>query len=147
MQKRVMRRVVLVAEADRRGQVFKVGLFKRIREADWKYKASKLICRIGRVARVVVAVDPRTGRQKFASAHDLRRSFGDRWSRRVLPQQLQELMRHESISTTLRFYVGRNAERTWEVMQEACDKVRSAETRFSPSIVACAELRSVGADI
>lgn len=58
---------------------------------------------------------PATGRQKFASAHDLRRSFGDRWSRRVLPQHLQELMRHESISTTLRYY----AERTWDVLTAA----------------------------
>ena len=29
-----------------------------------------------------------------------------------MPQQLMELMRHESIETTLRFYVGRNAETT-----------------------------------
>ena len=40
------------------------------------------------------------------SAHDLRRSFGERWASRLMPQVLKELMRHESIETTLNFYVG-----------------------------------------
>jgi integrase len=44
---------------------------------------------------------------QFATAHDLRRSFGFRWSRRVMPTVLRELMRHESIETTMRYYVGR----------------------------------------
>ena len=29
-----------------------------------------------------------------------------------MPAQLKELMRHESISTTMKYYVGRNAEAT-----------------------------------
>ena len=37
-----------------------------------------------------------------ASAHDLRRSFGFRWSCRVMPTVLGKLMRHESIETTMR---------------------------------------------
>ena len=49
---------------------------------------------------------------KYASAHDMRRSFGERWASRVMPQVLMELMRHESIDTTLRYYVGRNAQQT-----------------------------------
>ncbi|QDT00381.1 site-specific integrase [Adhaeretor mobilis] len=48
----------------------------------------------------------------FASAHDLRRSFGFRWSRRVMPTVLRELMRHASIGTTMKYYVGVNAEAT-----------------------------------
>jgi len=55
----------------------------------------------------------------YASAHDLRRSFGERWASRVMPQTLKELMRHENVETTLRFYVGRNAETTAAVLQEA----------------------------
>jgi len=31
---------------------------------------------------------------KYASAHDLRRSFGTRWAKRVMPVVLQKLMRH-----------------------------------------------------
>ncbi|MBA4105211.1 MAG: hypothetical protein C0485_05590 [Pirellula sp.] len=49
---------------------------------------------------------------KFASAHDLRRSFGFRWSRRVMPPVLKELMRHTDVSTTMKFYVGVNAQAT-----------------------------------
>lgn len=49
-------------------------------------------------------------KEKFASFHDLRRSFGERWSQKVMPQTLMKLMRHESIDTTLRFYVGHDAE-------------------------------------
>ena len=44
---------------------------------------------------------------------------GERWSSRVMPQILMELMRHESIETTLKFYVGRNAEKTAETLYEA----------------------------
>ncbi len=68
---------------------------------------------------MIVSVSPRTNKPKYASAHDLRRTFGERWAGRVLPQDLQLLMRHESIETTLRYYVGRNAERTAEKLWQA----------------------------
>jgi integrase len=108
-----------VPQPERNGQVFKLGMFKRIRTQDWKEKSSKVISNIGRKAGIVVATDVRTGKQKFASAHDLRRSFGERWSTRVLPQVLKELMRHESITTTMDYYVGRNAEKLYAVLQAA----------------------------
>ena len=38
--------------------------------------------------------------KKTASAHDLRRAFGERWAARLMPAQLMELMRHETIETT-----------------------------------------------
>jgi len=41
----------------------------------------------------------------FACAHDLRRSFGTLWSRRVKPITLMRLMRHESVQTAMKFYV------------------------------------------
>lgn len=69
---------------------------------------SRLVSEIGRAAGIVV--DARTG--KHASAHDLRRSFGSRWAKRVMPQVLRELMRHESIDTTMRYYVGEEAQST-----------------------------------
>ena len=85
-------------------------------DPDW---ASKVICKIGRAAGVVVNKTPKV---KFASAHDLRRSFGERWSQRVLPQVLMELMRHESIETTQKYYVGRHANRTAAALWAAdCD--------------------------
>jgi len=87
----------------------------------------RIVAAIGKAAGVKVHTmtrpDPKTGEPrevvKYASAHDLRRSFGERWARRVMPQVLMELMRHESIETTLRYYVGRNAQATAEVLWEA----------------------------
>lgn len=42
---------------------------------------------------------------KYVTAHDLRRSFGNRWALKVHPLVLKKLMRHETLDTTLRFYV------------------------------------------
>lgn len=74
---------------------------------------SKKIAKIGRKACVKVSDE------KFASAHDLRRSFGERWSQLIMPQQLMQLMRHENMETTLRYYVGRNAETAAEAIYKA----------------------------
>ena len=74
---------------------------------------------MGERAGIKVMTDARTGKVKHASAHDLRRSFGERWASRVMPQTLMVLMRHESIETTLRYYVGRNAETTAETLYQA----------------------------
>ena len=102
-------------EGDRTGAVFKLpkqkcrGVAAR---ADW---AGRIISAIGSKAGVIVRKDPGDpDKRKFASAHDLRRAFGSRWAERVMPAVLQQLMRHESIETTLRYYVGLNAERTAE---------------------------------
>lgn len=67
----------------------------------------KTVTAIGQAADVVVSV--KSGKTKYASAHDLRRSFGDRWAARVPSLTLKTLMRHESIETTERYYVSRNA--------------------------------------
>ena len=47
---------------------------------------------------------------KYASAHDLRRAFATRWSRKVMPAVLQRLMRHSAIETTLKYYVDLEAD-------------------------------------
>jgi hypothetical protein len=39
-----------------------------------------------------------------------RRSFGTRWAKRVMPAVLQRLMRHKSINTTMKDYVGIEAD-------------------------------------
>lgn len=73
-------------------------------------KVVQLIAQMGKKARIVVAKSPATGKTKCASAHDLRRSFGTRWAKRVMPAVLQRLMRHADIQTTMKFYVGLNAD-------------------------------------
>jgi integrase len=97
---------------------------------------SSLVSKIGKAAGVKVAtkttVDAKTGERveviKYASAHDLRRSFGERWATRIMPAVLQALMRHESIETTLRYYVGRNAQNTARVLWEAHKKAVGGNT-------------------
>lgn len=69
-----------------------------------------ILRRAGEKAEIVVAqYRPGAGeskpRIKYASAQDLRRTFGTRWAPHVTPQQLQELMRHKSIETTMKYYV------------------------------------------
>lgn len=68
-------------------------------------RIGKMISAIGKAAGVVV--DPATG--KTATAHDLRRAFGSRWSKLVMPATLKELMRHSSIETTMTYYVQQSA--------------------------------------
>ncbi len=105
-------------EAERRGRVFKpLGIDGKT--VVGYYHVSETVCRFGKLAGVKVATDPKTGRVKYASAHDLRRGFGQRWSTRVMPQVLMALMRYESIETTQRYYVGRNANTTADAVWEA----------------------------
>ncbi|TWT48382.1 site-specific tyrosine recombinase XerC [Botrimarina hoheduenensis] len=82
-------------------------------------KIGKIISSIGAAAGVLV--DPATG--KTASAHDLRRAFGARWARRVMPNDLRTLMRHASIETTMTYYVGQNAQATAAALWEAVGNI------------------------
>lgn len=94
-------------ESDRKGRVFPL-LTKDERPTRNLDTVGGRISDIGKEAGVKVKDDD--GKVKFASAHDLRRSFGQRWSRKVMPAVLMELMRHDSIETTMKFYVGQQAE-------------------------------------
>jgi integrase len=89
----------------RAGKVFKlVGKFTH--QPISPRRVGRVVSQIGEKAKVVV----NCGDGKFASAHDLRRSFGSRWARRVMPATLQLLMRHESIETTMKCYVDLEAD-------------------------------------
>lgn len=97
-----------------------------------------LVSEIGEKAGVIVGQlrkrsdkGERVTVNKYASAHDLRRAFGFRWSRRVMPPVLKELMRHTDISTTMRYYVGQNAQATaaelWRVAgSKSCSRPAEA---------------------
>jgi integrase len=69
-------------------------------------RVSRVIEAIGRKANVVVNKQ----QHKYASSHDLRRAFGTRWASKVTPAVLQQLMRHASIETTLKYYVEQDAD-------------------------------------
>ena len=66
----------------------------------------RIVSKIGERAEIVV----NSAEGKFASAHDLRRSFGTRWASRLKPATLQLLMRHKSIETTMKYYVSQDAD-------------------------------------
>jgi integrase len=110
-------------ESARSGSVFKLpGIRGQASELRSKW-VGKVVSKIGAAAGVRVHVDPKDPeRVKYASAHDMRRAFGERWASRIMPAQLRELMRHESIETTLRYYVGTNAERTADACWDAFEK-------------------------
>ena len=92
-------------EAGREGHVFYPST------ADRRFRLTagttgRVISEIGARANVCVGAG-RLGAIKYASAHDFRRAFGQRWSERVSPRILQVLMRHESSITTEKFYLSR----------------------------------------
>jgi integrase len=105
-------------EAERTGYVFNPLARRKCGPRLMAHRVSELVSAIGQKAGVIVKTEA-DGTLKFASAHDLRRSFGERWASRVMPQVLKELMRHESIDTTMRYYVGRNAQTTAAVLWQA----------------------------
>jgi integrase len=80
----------------RMGRVFPICLNGRFCS---QHRTGRLISEIGEAAKIHV------GDKKFASAHDLRRSFATRWSRKVRPVTLRTIMRHSDIKTTLSYYV------------------------------------------
>ena len=116
-----------VPETHRHGRVFRLAgtanakggpkATAPVRDPDW---VSRVVSRVGKAAGIIVNTttkrDPKTGGTrkvvKYASCHDLRRAFGFRWSRRIMPPELRELMRHADLSTTMAFYVGKSAEST-----------------------------------
>jgi integrase len=86
----------------------------------------KIIAAIGRKSGVITnAVD-----RKNPTAHDLRRSFGTRWAKRVMPAVLQKLMRHASIQTTMTYYVDLDVD---EMADDLWAKHPAAEGQNPPS--------------
>jgi integrase len=60
------------------------------------------------VLKVGLAVKPSLGRR--ATPHDYRRTFASKWAMKVQPFILQKMLRHDSLTTTMLFYVNVQAE-------------------------------------
>lgn len=103
--------LLAVPVEDRTGYVFNPQPLRRRGARMGRRQVSSLISTFGEEAGVKVNEFKQkdSTRIKYASAHDFRRSFGERWAQLVPPQVLMQLMRHEDIKTTMDFYVGRNA--------------------------------------
>jgi integrase len=127
--------LVETPEPERTGPVFKLTGRRRGQPGrPLPHRVSEIVSEIGEKAGVRVYVDPKDpDRVKYASAHDLRRAFGERWAARLMPAQLMELMRHESIETTLRFYVGTDAQRTADAAWAAFDRAGGPIQTPAPS--------------
>jgi integrase len=89
--------------------------------------ASRVLSEIGKMAGVVVS--ERTG--KYASAHDLRRSFGTRLAQQVRPATSMQLMRHESIDTTMGYYVDIDADDVGDELWGRYDAATGVKARSS----------------
>jgi integrase len=100
-------------EAERVGPVFNLMDQRHGRRLE-PHRVGEIVVKIGKKAGVVV----NKAEAKFASAHDLRRSFGSRWAKRVMPAVLKRLMRHSAIQTTMGYYVeldaGEVADQLWK---------------------------------
>lgn len=86
---------------DREGYVFKLRTEHRSARASMR-RCGHIVSEIGKASQLVT----NEAEEKFASSHDLRRTFGTRWAMRVHPIVLKTLMRHADLKTTLKYYVG-----------------------------------------
>lgn len=100
-----------VPETDRHGRLFLWPLSRGLSES--VKTVGKRISETGKLANVA------TSRNKYASAHDLRRSYGTRWSFKVQPFVLRTLMRHSSITTTEKYYVSQDSDRVGDALYSA----------------------------
>ena len=98
--------LLAVPEAQRTGYVFNPLPRRQSQGRPSIWWTSRVICKIGEKANVVVNKQE----EKFASAHDLRRSFGTRWASRVKSATLQLLMRHADYKTTQAYHVTLDAD-------------------------------------
>ena len=105
-------------EGEREGLVFKMGVKRN--------EAGSIVSAIGKKAGVVT----NKATNKRGSAHDLRRAFGTRWARKVMPATLQRLMRHADIGTTMKYYVGIDAD---DMADELWEKFGNTSGNNAPS--------------
>ncbi|MCL4190690.1 MAG: site-specific integrase, partial [Thermoguttaceae bacterium] len=112
-----------IPEAERVGRVFRL-------PTESISQAGKVISRMGEKAGVVV----NTESGKSASAHDLRRAFGTRWAKRVMPAILQRLMRHSTVQTTMKYYAHLDADDITADLWQAVEPKSNIESNSHPSI-------------
>lgn len=108
----------------RKGLVFSPLGFKGSRLTD--SEVGRMVSDIGRKAGIVTD----EANDRCATCHDLRRSFGTRWAARVMPADLKELMRHDSIDTTMKYYVSQNTDALAARLLAAVSKVPPVDVSF-----------------
>lgn len=110
------------AKSQRKGLVFAElrGKRKRVRTADG---VGRIVSAIGEKAKVITGRDPE-GLPQYATAHDLRRSLGNRLA--ALPgvstAAITMLMRHKSYETTLAHYTDLRVDQISAMLSAAMEK-------------------------
>ena len=123
--------LLVVPASQRTGFVFQPTLSKGRVDVS---TLTRKVTRAAELAGVVVGdhlqLDPETDTKtrvpSYASPHDLRRSFGDRGADRWPELVLMAMMRHKSIETTRRYYRGKNAQRTADVVWKLYEQERES---------------------
>ena len=113
-------------QGERAGKVFNLTDQRFCRRLE-PHRVGEIIVKIGKKAGVVV----NKADGKFASAHDLRRAFGTRWAKRVMPAVLKRLMRHASIQTTMAYYVDLDAADVADQLWAGWGKTRATLRRLA----------------
>jgi integrase len=122
----------LARESNRIGRVFPMPLAPKT--------IGKRLSHAGRLAKV------RVSNSKFLSAHDLRRTFGNRWALRVHPLVLRAMMRHTSMETTLRYYVDLRLDQLGEALWGGSQTGSQTQTELLASGWATPEKRGKNRD-
>jgi integrase len=129
--------ILSTPEAERHGYVFNPRVPSQRTERMRPDTLSKILSRVGELAQIQVAIySPKEGetepRIKYASAHDLRRSFADRWTDTVSEEHLMELMRHKDKNTTRKHYAKKRAERIEQALNEAMQRFSDTSSDILP---------------
>jgi len=119
------RRLLETPEGERRGRVFRLDNPATGRPLD-EGDVGKTVAAIGERAGIIVnrarkkvkvkqpdgsvRKEWRENVPEFAGCHTMRRSFGSRWAKVLMPAVLKRLMRHASVDTTMRYYVDLDAD-------------------------------------
>jgi len=95
-------------------------------DAEW---VGRVISRIGQKAGVIVRPAKGKGEPKYASAHDLRRSCGERMATAGVPErEIAKVLRHADIATTRRFYAPGMVQESAGIIREKLTVPRNSET-------------------
>lgn len=118
-------------EEERKGLVFKLISEKGEPLKMDLLSISKKIADIGKTSGIVVD-ERRAGKKqkkKFASAHDLRRTYGNRWRLSGNGNlEVMDVMRHQSYQTTADFYAGEDLLATKEARVRAFQVLQGAKS-------------------
>jgi len=126
--------IVIQAEAQKAGRLTECpatpefsDLLLSVPEGQRRGRVVKLPTRrVDNVSQVVA--DCCKAAQVRGTAHDLRRTFAERWAKKLSAQQLQKLMRHASLQTTLAYYATGNCGLEDALFSDSGNKVGNKAT-------------------